>query len=294
VIFTIPCAASFIFSRRLQQPIERIAFMPRIETDSISLHYDIFGEGEPLLLIMGFGMPGIAWLPVLPMLSGFKCIYYDNRGTGNSDRPDGIYTIPSMADDASALLRALKIERATIYGVSMGGMIAQELALRHPDKVAKMVLGCTMCGGTEARMTSFDIVEKLVTSVRQMATDLSESLDTLIPLLYPPTFVAEHPELKQMMLAGLSMVPATPPETADRTIAGLMQFDTWERLPEIRCPVLIVHGDQDLLVPPANAEILRARLAHADLIMLPNVGHGYWVSDPAGVHRQIVNWVRAH
>ena len=121
--------------------------MPIIKAGSINLNYDIYGSGEPLLLIMGFGMPGIAWMPLLPMLQGFQCIYFDNRGTGNSDQPQDGYTVAEMAEDTSNLLSALGIEKARVYGVSMGGMIAQELALRHPAQVTKLVLGCTTSGG---------------------------------------------------------------------------------------------------------------------------------------------------
>ena len=127
--------------------------MPRIKAGSLNINYETFGDGEPLLLIMGFGMPGRAWLPRIPRFNGFKVIIYDNRGTGDSDKPDQpVYAIADMADDASALLRALNIPRVKICGFSMGGMIAQELALRHPDQVIKAVFGCTVAGGPTAQM----------------------------------------------------------------------------------------------------------------------------------------------
>src|SRR5215471_16293619 len=141
--------------------------MPRIKAGNINLNYETFGEGDPLLLIMGFGMPGAAWVPNLPFLAGFKCIYFDNRGTGLSDRPDApTYTVPDMADDASNLLKALDIPKAKVFGVSMGGMIAQELTLRHPDQVSKVVLGCTMAGGPTAKMASPEILDRLLTANR--------------------------------------------------------------------------------------------------------------------------------
>jgi pimeloyl-ACP methyl ester carboxylesterase len=121
--------------------------MPRIAAGDMQINYESYGQGEPLLLIMGFGLPGIAWLPALPFLSGFRCIYFDNRGTGNSDKPEKPYTIAEMADDASNLLTTLGIARTKVYGISMGGMIAQELILRHPGQVERAVLGCTMAGG---------------------------------------------------------------------------------------------------------------------------------------------------
>jgi pimeloyl-ACP methyl ester carboxylesterase len=267
--------------------------MPKIKAGAITLNYETFGSGDPLLLIMGFGMPGIAWTPVLPFLGGFRCIYFDNRGTGNSDRPEGAYTIPAMAEDAAELLTALGIEKAKVYGVSMGGMIAQELTLRHPERVEKLVLACTAAGGSTAKMAPFEVLDKLIASVRLMASKPEEALDVLIPLLYPAEFAARHPELKALMLAGLKLVPATPPETADRTVAGLIQFNTYDRLPEIKCPVLIVHGGQDRVIPPENAQIIRARIPHAEVMMLPDAGHGFWAADPIGIHQRISAWLKS-
>src|SRR5215471_13644990 len=101
--------------------------MPRIKAGALTINYETFGDGEPLLLIMGFGMPGRAWIPRIARFGGFKVIIHDNRGTGESDKPAlPVYSIPDMADDASALLRALDLPRVKICGFSMGGMIAQE------------------------------------------------------------------------------------------------------------------------------------------------------------------------
>jgi 3-oxoadipate enol-lactonase len=266
--------------------------MPKVNAGTINLNYETFGSGDPLLLIMGFGMPGVAWTPVLPFLGGFKSIYFDNRGTGNSDRPEGAYTIGAMADDAAGLLDALKLEKAKVYGVSMGGMIAQELALRYPARVEKLVLGCTAAGGSTARMAPFDVLEKLIASVRLMATKPEEALDVLIPLLYPADFIGKHPEIKPLMLAGLKMVPPTPPETADRTVAGLIQFNTYDRLPQIRCPVLIVHGAADRIIPAENANIMKGRLPNAEVMLIPDAGHGYWAVDPIGIHQRISAWLK--
>ena len=195
--------------------------MPSVKAGNINLNYDTFGDGEPLLLIMGFGMSGAGWIPSLPFFNGFKSIYFDNRGTGLSDKPDGIYTVEAMADDASNLLRALGIAKAKVFGVSMGGMIAQELTLRHPDQVSKVVLGCTMAGGTTAKMASPEILERLMTANKIMATDPEKGFDILLPALMPPEFIAQHPEIKPMMVAGAKAMPPTPPETADRALAGI-------------------------------------------------------------------------
>jgi 3-oxoadipate enol-lactonase len=266
--------------------------MPRIKAGSIDINYDTWGDGEPLLLIMGFGMPGIAWLPSLPMLAGFKCIYFDNRGTGYSDKPEGVYTIDQMADDASNLLSTLNVPKAKVFGVSMGGMIAQELTLRHPEQVAKVVLGCTLAGGPDAKMAAPEVAMKLVEGTKLMASDPDKGLDVILPLLYPEEFAKAHPEIKQMMLAGMKMMPATPSESVDRTIAGIMTFNASERLGQIKCPVLIVHGEKDLLIPPENAHLLKSRIPQAELFMIPNAGHGFQAADPIGIHQRIVQFLK--
>jgi len=179
--------------------------MPQIGANGIRINYEIVGQGQALLLIMGFGMPGAAWAPMVPFFSGFQCIYFDNRGTGLSDKPDGPYTIADMAEDASALLRGIGIERARVYGISMGGMIAQELALRHPEQVAKLVLGCTTPGGPDAVRGADEALQGLVAASKLMSTDPDAGIDQLMPLLFTPEFVVTHPEIKQLMRLGMQL-----------------------------------------------------------------------------------------
>jgi 3-oxoadipate enol-lactonase len=266
--------------------------MPSIKAGNINLNYDTYGEGEPLLLIMGFGMSGAGWIPSLPFFNGFKCIYFDNRGTGLSDKPESIYTVETMADDASNLLRALGIGKAKVFGVSMGGMIAQELTLRHPEQVTKLVLGCTMAGGPTAKMASAEVLDRLMTANKLMETDPEKGFDILLPAIMPPEFVAEHPEIKQMMVAGAKMMPPTPAATADRAMAGIQQFNAYDRLGQIKCPVLIVHGDKDVLVLPENANLIKGKISQAELYIIPGAGHAFQAADPVGIHQKIVGWLR--
>lgn len=267
--------------------------MPIVKAGAINLSYDTFGAGEPLLLIMGFGAPGIAWMPVLPMLSGFRCIYFDNRGTGNSEKPEGPYTVPQMADDADALLAAIGVDSVKVYGISMGGMIAQELALRHPQRVTKMVLGCTTTGGLAAIPPAEETVAALVSAMKLMPTDPEGAIDILLPVVHPPDFVAAHPEVKQMALMGAAMIPPAPTHVIERTLEGITQFNSYDRLPEVKCPVLIVHGERDILIKPANAEVLKSRLPQAEVFMIPNAGHNFFAENTMAVHQRIVEFLKA-
>ncbi|HJU09636.1 MAG TPA: alpha/beta hydrolase [Candidatus Binataceae bacterium] len=267
--------------------------MPRIRAGAIEINYDTSGEGPPLLLIMGFGASGAAWLPILPMLSGFKSIYFDNRGTGSSDAPDDGYTIQQMADDASNLLKAIGISQAKVFGISMGGMIAQELTLRHPEQVEKVVLGCTTPGGPKAVRPPDDRIEQLMQGMELVQSDnLDTALDIMMPLLFPEDFIANHPELRQFMAIGLKMAPPPRREVLERTRAGALEFDAYDRLSQIKCPVLIVHGDQDVLAPAENALLLKDRIPQAELFMIPGAGHSFAAADPVGVHQRITQWLK--
>ena len=269
--------------------------MPDATIDGVNIHYTEAGGGEPLLLIMGYGMPGEAWLGSLPFLGGFRAIYYDNRGTGRSDRPAGPYTIVQMADDAAGLLDHLGIPRAHVYGVSMGGMIAQELVLRHPTKVRSLVLGCTLCGGEQSRMPDPEIVEKLVDVVASMGNgDPAAWVDRQLPLLFTPEWIAANPAIRDIFLMMAPMLPPTPPETAHHAMAGLVGWTSHERLPEIAAPTLILHGDRDVLIPVDNAYVLAERIPGSRLHIVPGAGHGYPAQDPVGVHGLVTDFLRAN
>jgi 3-oxoadipate enol-lactonase len=267
--------------------------MPRIRAGTIEINYETYGEGEPLLLIMGFGAAGTAWLPILPLLPGFKCIYFDNRGTGSSDAPIDGYTIPQMAEDTSNLLSALGIAKTKIFGISMGGMIAQELTLRHPEQVEKIVLGCTTPGGAKATRPTDEQIEQLISGLDLVASgNLDAALDRAMPLLFPEDFIANHPELRQFMVAAMKMAPPPPREVLERTRAGVVDFDAYDRLPQIKCPVLIVHGEKDVLTPPENALIIKSQIPRAELFMIPDAGHSFGAADPVGIHQRITQWLK--
>ena len=263
--------------------------------NGIKIHYNVSGDGDPLLLIMGYGMPGDAWLGSLPFMQGFRAIYYDNRGTGQSDKPEGPYTIVQMADDGAGLLDALGIERAHIYGVSMGGMIAQELALRHPQKVHTLVLGCTMCGGEHSKMAEFPVIEELIDVVGSMGKgDVTAWVDRQLPLLFTKEWLAANPGIRDMLIMMAPMLPPTPPETAQYAMGGLFGWSTYDRLPEITAPTLILHGDRDVLIPVDNAYVLTQRIPGAQLQIIKDAGHGYPAQDPVGVHQMVCDFFRAH
>lgn len=269
--------------------------MPQATVNGIRINYNEVGSGDPLLLIMGFGMPGEAWLGSLPFLEGFRTIYFDNRGTGQSDKPEGPYTIVQMADDAAGLLDHLGIARAHVYGVSMGGMIAQELVLRHATRIRSLVLGCTMCGGAYAKLGDPAIIDELIDVVGNMGKpDAAAWVERQLPLLFPKVWVDANPMIRELLLTAVGMMPPTPPQTAQSAMAGMFGWSTYERLPGIEAPALIVHGDADVLIPVENAYVLKDRIPGAELYVVRGAGHGYPAQDPVGVHAVVTEFMRRH
>src|SRR5215471_14925698 len=180
--------------------------MPTARIGDITLHYDSRGQGEPLLLIMGYRGSGFMWGDeLLTLLSQhFRVIYFDNRGTGLSDKPETLYTIPMMADDAAGLLRHLSIRQAHVFGVSMGGMIAQELALRHPQMVRRLTLGCTSCGGPHAVLAPLEVLARLIPT-----PDLSreEAVRRQWTVMFSPQFLETRQDFLDMLTQRALLYP---------------------------------------------------------------------------------------
>src|SRR6266851_4926483 len=166
--------------------------MSDVRVDDVQLHYEVDGSGEPLLMVMGLGGSSAGWSPELvsELAPSFRTIIYDNRGTGRSDKPDIPYSLEMFAGDAIAILDDLKVERAHVFGVSMGGMIAQEIALRYPSRLQTLTLGCTTFGGRNAVPPPAESV-KLLTAPRDGASE-EEIIRRGWPLAYTPVFIQTH------------------------------------------------------------------------------------------------------
>jgi len=252
--------------------------MPIARIGDIHMHYDTRGAGEPLLLIMGYRGSGLMWGEefITLLARHFQVIYFDNRGTGLSDKPHTLYTIPIMADDAAGLLRHLGIRQACVFGVSMGGMIAQELVLRYPHMVRRLVLGCTSCGGPQAFLAPLEVLTKLI-----HPPDLS--LEEAVRRQWTVMFSAKFLETRQDALDTLTqraLLHPAPAHTSFRHLTAMQRFNTYGRLGMITTPTLIITGADDVIVPPANSLLLATRIHGAYLEILTNTGHGFFWEAP--------------
>ncbi len=236
----------------------------------VELYYEIRGEGFPLVMIMGLTANSTWWPPELLdfLAKEFKVITFDNRGAGRSSTTDENFTMETMADDTAGLMDALKVEKAHVLGVSMGGMIAQELVLRYPDRVNKLVLCATAPGGQETVLNPEVITEM----ARSNMLPPPERENFTIKILFTEKFVKENPQLIEAYLQRLREYPMDPGYIMRQTEA-VMGFSSFGRLAEINSPTLVVVGAEDTLLPPANAKILAENIPGARLEIIDNASH---------------------
>ena len=263
--------------------------MSMAKVGDINMEYYVEGTGPPLLMIMGLGGQAKSWgEPFLALLRPhFQVIRFSNRGTGLTDKTGGEYSIRLMAEDAAGLLAELEIEKAHVLGISMGGRIAQELVLNHAEAVRGLVLGCTGCGPAHSVTPNPQVLAQL----GQIATlPLQERIQQFWLVTVTPEFMESGKEFLDDIITTHLATP-TPVDTFGRQFAAIMQFDTFERLPEVKAPTLIIHGDRDVLVPVGNADILRERIADSTLRIVPGVGHMFFWEKPAESAGAIVEFL---
>ena len=240
--------------------------MPFVENQGVKIYWDEQGVGEPLLLIMGLSYPSCMWQRIRPRLAkSYRTIALDNRGVGQSDVPGGVYSIPLMAADAAAVLDAAGVDSARVYGVSMGGMIAQEFALQYPKRTRSLILGSTASGGPHAVQAEPAALETLMR--RGMTPE--EAKEAIIPFIYDPSTPRER--IDEDMAIRMKWYPT--PEGYMGQLQGILGWECYSRLAQITAPTLVIHGETDRLIPAANAKLIAERIPNAKLVLIPNASH---------------------
>ena len=252
--------------------------MPYADAGDISVHYATLGRGVPLLMLMGMGGSGDSWGDDFTeqLARRFHLLMPDNRGTGRTPRGEAPYSIARLATDAVAVLDAERIDRAHVLGISMGGMVAQELAIGYSGRVGGLVLGCTTAGGrgfVPPRGDALREVERL-------------GLLGAPALVTTPEFAARHPgRLARLGLRGLAR--PTPRETWQAQLAAVASFDASARLGRIAAPTLVITGDRDLIMPPDNSRRLAHGIPDARGVLVKGTGHCFFWEAPERAARAI-------
>jgi pimeloyl-ACP methyl ester carboxylesterase len=255
-----------------QPPLDgRPVTMQHADVNGIKIAFGVLGSGPPLVLIMGYRLSSLAWpLDFIEALAArFTVVLFDNRGTGNSDKPTSGYEIANMARDVGSLLDHLEITRANLLGYSMGGAIAQEFVRQFPDRVLSLVLCATMCGGPRATYAPASVARVM----RELDGLMPEEIARRIwSVTYSPGYLENHRERAENQMRREIAAP-TPLHAADLQYQAFAEFDCSKTLPNIRVPTLVLTGDLDRLIAPQNSQFIAGRIPGATLIVIPGCGH---------------------
>jgi 3-oxoadipate enol-lactonase len=254
--------------------------MPRTDANGVSLYYELEGVGERLLVISGTG-GDLRQQPRLtegPLTENFEVLAYDQRGLGQSSVPPWPYGMADFADDAAALLEALGWDDCLVMGISFGGMVAQEVAIRHPERVRRLVLGCTSSGG--AGGASYPLHELADRSPDERSAMRLEILDTR----WDEAWRQAHPDMVRLIGERMNLEGegGTPSQGLTNQLAARAEHDTVGRLGAIRCPTLVCGGRFDGIAPPANSEFLAREIQGARLELFDG-GHAFFLQDATAI-----------
>ncbi|PWT91571.1 MAG: alpha/beta hydrolase [Proteobacteria bacterium] len=258
-----------------------------MQANGIHFYYEVHGSGEPLLLIAGFACDHSIWSEVEPSLaSKYRVISFDNRGVGQSSASDGPYSIRQMAEDAVSILDEIGVSQAHVAGHSMGGQIAQELALAHPNRVRSLILLSSCAKSDERGKAVIEMFGELPGMV-----DVRTSARLIMPWLYTNAFYSKPGAVEQLVNW---LVESPFPPTAQgmyHQSRAITASDTAARLGAIRCPTLILVGREDVLLPFPFSEQLAKGIPTADILVLEGTGHGLLIETPEAVCKAMLDFL---
>jgi 3-oxoadipate enol-lactonase len=266
--------------------------MPIANVNGINIDYRVEGEGEPLVMICGAGADKSSFKSQTASFKKYFCtVTFDSRGSGKSDKPAGPYTIKMMADDTVGLMDHLGIEKAHVLGVSMGGMIAQELAINYPERVNKLVLGCTFARKDETSGWSKEFDEAIMTYVRS-----SQDKASLRRLGYVMMDLQINNGYNRFLFLplikiALRFMPAAP--GVDAQFAAVGTHDTSDRLGMVRAPTLVITGSDDRLINPVSSELIASLVPGAKLVKVMGGGHGFMMEMSDKFNREVLDFLRS-
>ncbi|MEJ5300442.1 MAG: alpha/beta fold hydrolase [Thermodesulforhabdaceae bacterium] len=264
--------------------------MPFCDDGERRIYYEVSGSGSPLLFISGLSGGSWSWYQQRPFFEAFyTVIVFDNRGAGKSWMPPGPYTMDQMAEDALALLDHLEINKTHVAGISMGGMIAQQLAATHPDRVSALVLGCTHCGKSRRIAPAREVLDRLSS---QEGLSPEEIVEKNIPLLFGEKCRKEHPEIVDEYKRKTLSAPIQPFEAFQAQLIAINRFNVCDILYRITCPTLIITGKDDILVPPQNSKVLAELIPNSQLVELDGIGHAIHLEATETFNELVLEFLR--
>ena len=258
--------------------------MPIATANGININYKVEGHGDPLVMIMGFSASRSGWSSQIPFFKKhYRVVTYDNRGVGKSDKPEGPYSTRMMADDAVKLMDHLEIKKAPIVGVSMGGMIAQELAINYPERVSKLVLACTYACRDSISGDTAEQAELVHLSPQKMAAGMAK--------------LGANKPFNQFVFGTLAMIQASFMGVSAKVglkgqTEACIGHNTLDRLPLIRVPTLVIVGTKDRIIKPISSEVIARNISGATLVKVEGGSHMFCMEMRTSFNQKVFDFLK--
>ena len=250
--------------------------MPYQKCNSVNIYYNIIGSGRKLVLVNGLGGDTRSWELLLPHLKdSFEVLYFDLRGAGKSDKPDGPYTIDQMANETAELISQLKFEGADVLGFSMGGLVAQTIAIKHPEIFDKLILVST----TPAWGKPFPFDPKAVETFDQTEAT-TETITAVFNIIFGKAY-REKVSVEEYINFRMTDPEPQPVEAYLSQLAACKTFDLLDHIAEIQKPTIVIAGSDDHLITPKNAQWLHENIKDSQINILDKIGHMVPIEAPA-------------
>ena len=265
--------------------------MPKATINGINMYYEVHGKGVPLVMIQGFAGNHQAWFFQAPVFKKYyRVIIFDNRGIGKSDKSSEPYTIKTMAEDVIGLMDYLNIDKAHVLGLSLGGMVAQEIAISYPERVSKLVLGSTFAGG-EINDVHPEMVKAFAAPEGTANIDFRS-----IPIekvMYKMTSLAFNRRLYRMILLPLSKrsIKSINPEGHFKQMAAVSDYTTLDRLHLIKAPTLVTTGTGDRIISPGASEVIASHIPNAKLVLVKGGSHAFFMEMRGRFNKEVLGFL---
>jgi 3-oxoadipate enol-lactonase len=268
--------------------------MPKAPVNGINIYYQVHGDGEPLVMVQGFAGGHEAWFFQLRAFKKhYKVVIFDNRGIGRSDGLDQLYTIKAMADDVVGLMDYLGIPKAHILALSLGGIVAQEIAISYPERVMKLILGSTLAGSE-----SNDVHPEMVKAFAppEGIANMDFRSIPIGKVMYNMVSLAFNKRLYKMILLPLSKrsMKSINPEGHFKQMAAVSDYTTLDRLHLIKAPTLVITGTGDRIISPGASEVIASRIPNAKLVLVKGGSHAFFMEMRGRFNREVLEFLRSN
>lgn len=259
--------------------------MPTIKANSINIYYETYGQGEPLMLIAGFSGDHTAWQNIIDAYAAhYQVIVFDNRGTGQTESPNTLYTTEMLADDAAGLLKALKLGPAHFIGASFGGCIAQMIAYKYPEYTKSIILSCSF-PFTHTRLRLY--AEARLELIKAGAPETSNAKFRTL-LCWSEKYLSKPNMAEQLVQGGFFPITT---QGYESQMHAMINFDSRDWLHKIQCPCLVIAGDDDILATVEDGKYMSKTISNAEFYCFKEVGHLPYIEQPKIFNRLVLNFL---